>query len=172
MKTIYLTGFMGAGKTTIGKALAERMKVEVIDLDDYIEEKHNMDIPSIFQQKGESYFRDEEQQALEEVPKHDVIITTGGGAVLREANRAYMKEHGYIINLEADVETIYERISERDNRPLAKGKSKAEMAQLLEKRQPFYREGHLTVKTDDKPIDEIVEEIIQWIKQTEFDENE
>lgn len=168
VKAIYLTGFMGAGKTTVGKALAERMNLEVIDLDDYIEDKLSWKISSIFERKGEVYFRDEEQNALQKLPTSDVIITTGGGVVLRKENRSYMKENGYVIYLDATVDTIYERLADQHHRPLAKGKSKTELASIAEKRQPYYEDAHFAVETDDKDVNEIAEEIYQWIKAVEI----
>ncbi len=164
VKAIYLTGFMASGKTSVGKELAEKMNVQVIDLDNYIEEKLAWAIPSIFERKGEVYFRDEEQRALQELPTSDVIITTGGGAVLRKENRTHMKRNGYVIYLEAGVDTIYERLSQQEGRPLAKGKTKNEIQQLAEKRQPYYEGADLTIQTDGKSVVEIAEEIVAWIK--------
>ncbi|MGM7701954.1 shikimate kinase [Pseudalkalibacillus sp. Hm43] len=168
MKTIYLTGFMGAGKTTVGKVLGERMKMQVIDLDAYIEEKLSWKIPTIFEQKGEVYFRDEEQNALRELPTNEVIITTGGGVVIRKENRQFMKQNGYVIYLDAEVDTIYDRLSGDDGRPLAKGKSKSELARLAERRQPYYEDAHFTVQTDHKTVEQIADEIQEWIKATEI----
>ncbi|WP_408006738.1 shikimate kinase [Pseudalkalibacillus sp. A8] len=168
MRAVYLTGFMAAGKTSVGKALAEKMDLLVIDLDNYIEEKLAWDIPSIFERKGEIYFRDEEQNALQELPISDIIVTTGGGVVLRKENRTHMKKHGYVIHLEADVETIFERLYQQDGRPLAKGKTKSEIEQLAEKRQPYYEDADLTIQTDGKTIEQITDEIFTWIKSVEI----
>ncbi|MCF6137882.1 shikimate kinase [Pseudalkalibacillus berkeleyi] len=167
MKAIYLTGFMGVGKTTVGKALADNLNLNVIDLDDYIEEKLSADIPSIFQKKGEAYFRDQEQLALQELPTSDLVITTGGGVVLREVNRSHMKANGIVIHLEATVDTIFDRLSE-GGRPLANGKSKREIAQMVDERKPMYLDAHASIETDKKSIEEIVEEISTWIKSVEI----
>lgn len=167
MKAIYLTGFMGAGKTTVGKALADDLNLNVIDLDDYIEKKLSDEIPSIFQNKGEAYFRDQEQLALQELPTSDHVITTGGGVVLREENRTYMKTNGIVIHLEANVDTIFDRLSE-GGRPLANGKSKRQIAQMVEEREPMYSEAHTSIETDNKSIEQIVKEISSWIKSVEI----
>ncbi|MCF6408445.1 shikimate kinase [Pseudalkalibacillus salsuginis] len=168
MRAIYLIGFMAAGKTSVGKALAEKMEVRVIDLDNYIEEKLAWDIPSIFERKGEVYFRDEEQSALQELPTSNIIVTTGGGVVLRKENRNHMKENGYVVYLEATVDTIFERLSQQDGRPLAKGKSRSDIEKLAEKRQPYYEDADLTVQTDGKTIEQVADEIFAWIKSIEI----
>jgi shikimate kinase len=168
VKAIYLTGFMGVGKTTVGRALGERLKIDVIDLDAYIEQKLAWKISSIFERKGEVYFRDEEQSALQELPTENIIVTTGGGAVIRKENRCYMKEHGLVVYLDANVETIYNRLTRQDHRPLAKGKSMDELAQLAERRQPYYEDADVIIQTDGKTVAQIVRELYQWIKTTEI----
>lgn len=167
MRAVYLTGFMAAGKTSIGKELGKVLDLPVIDTDHYIEEKLSSDIPSIFEREGEVYFRDEEQAALQELPRENVIITTGGGIVLRKQNRRFMKENGYVITLEASIDTIVERLRNDDSRPLAAGRSREKLQQVFDERQAYYHDADLVIETEGKSIPRIASEIIGWIKTSE-----
>ncbi|WP_257346977.1 shikimate kinase [Pseudalkalibacillus decolorationis] len=164
MRAIYITGFMAVGKTSIGNELGKVLDLPVIDTDQYIEEKLAWDIPSIFERKGEMYFRDEEQTALRELPRENVIITTGGGMVLRKENRCFMKENGYVITLESSVNTIFNRLHDDLSRPLAAGKTRRELQKLFKQRQPYYHDADLIVETEGKSIPRIAPEIVGWIK--------
>ncbi|WLD92046.1 shikimate kinase [Alkalihalobacillus sp. AL-G] len=164
MRAIYITGFMAAGKTSIGKELGIVLDLPVIDTDQYIEEKLSWDIPSIFERKGEVYFRDEEQAALLELPNENVIITTGGGIVLRKENRCFMKENGCVISLETSVNTIVNRLQNDLSRPLVTGKTRRELQQLFEQRQPYYHDADLIIDTEGKSIPRVASEIVGWIK--------
>ncbi|MBO1512340.1 shikimate kinase [Metabacillus bambusae] len=164
MKAIYLTGFMGAGKTTVGELLAEKLNLPVLDSDQQIVKKLNMTIKEIFDLHGESFFRDAETDILKELPTEDVIITTGGGIVIKDENRALMKKNGQIILLHADVDIIYDRVHSDTNRPLASKKTKDELHALYHSRVAFYQDCSFTVGTSNKDIDEIVNEIIFRLK--------
>ncbi|MDQ0231961.1 shikimate kinase [Metabacillus malikii] len=164
MKAIYLTGFMGAGKTTIGEALAERLALPVRDTDKEIERTTGLTIKQIFEEHGEQYFRDLETEILKNLPKDNIIITTGGGIVIRNENRIYMKESGVIILLHADLDVIYDRIHHDSNRPIANKKSKEELVTLYLSRESYYEDCTRKINTDNKSIDDITEEIIQSLK--------
>lgn len=168
LKAIYLTGFMGAGKTTVGEKLAAEMNLPVLDTDQEIIKKLNKSIKEVFEQQGEQYFRCEETNMLKELPTDNIIITTGGGIVIKEENRAWMKEHGHIVMLHADLNTIYDRVHSDQTRPLASKKSKDELYQLYKSRESFYNDCSLLIETDHKNIEEIVKEIKERLKESEI----
>ncbi|WP_240050820.1 shikimate kinase [Metabacillus litoralis] len=164
VKAIYLTGFMGAGKTTIGEELAKQLQLPVIDTDQQIERNLNKSIREIFEQHGEQYFRNQETRILKELPTTDTIITTGGGIVINSENRDWMKNNGQVVLLNADLDTIYERVHKDPNRPIASKKNKAELIDLYQSRVEFYKDCTFIVETAHKNIDEIVNEISERLK--------
>ncbi|KKI91454.1 hypothetical protein WQ54_14865 [Bacillus sp. SA1-12] len=168
MKAIYLTGFMGAGKTTIGENLAKELNLPVLDTDQQIEKKLNMTIKEIFTNHGEGFFRKEETNILKELPTDDVIITTGGGIVINAENRDWMKKHGYVISLHADLDIIYERVHTDTNRPLASKKTKAELTDMYLSRESFYQDCTFLIETSNKCIEDIVNEIKTRLKYKGF----
>jgi len=118
-KNIILVGFMGTGKTVVGKIVAEKLKMQFIDTDKIIEEKEKDRIPRIFQVKGEEYFREVEEKVVEEVSKKEnCVISAGGGAIIREKNFNNLKRNGIIICLEAEPSIILLRTSKTEDRPL------------------------------------------------------
>ncbi|MGC4376543.1 shikimate kinase [Fictibacillus sp. Mic-4] len=145
MRAIYLTGFMGAGKTTIGTVLGEKLSVPVIDTDHYIEEWKGKRIADIFGQEGEHAFRQYETEALLLLPKADAVIMTGGGLPLKEANREMMNAAGTIVYLHCDFEVIVKRLEEDQTRPLFNKHRKEEMRALYEARRPAYEQCHFTL---------------------------
>ena len=161
MKTIYLTGFMGAGKTTVGKRLAEKTGLDVIDTDEVIMKKTACTIEEIFQTKGENHFRALESEVLFSLPTENVIITTGGGMVLKDENRAFMKKNGIVIFLYCSPENIFERLQDDDSRPLLKGDRKKEIKNRLEARMDKYREADYIIDTNDQTVEETVDTIIE-----------
>lgn len=164
MKSIYLTGFMGAGKTTVGKRLGEKLNFPVYDSDEMIIKNEQRSIEEIFQECGESYFRDLETNVLRSLPTQNAIITTGGGIVLKKENRDFMKQHGIVIFLYCSPETIFERLKDDDSRPLLKGNKMKEIESRLKKRLPLYKEAEYTVDTTQLTVDEVVQKIIQYIQ--------
>ena len=116
MSNIFLIGFMGTGKTTIANALKRKYDMQVVDMDAEIEKEQQMAISDIFSSKGEEYFRDLETQLIKDLQKKDnVVISCGGGAVLREENVTEMKKSGKIVLLNATPETILERVKNSHN---------------------------------------------------------
>ncbi|MCL6586435.1 MAG: shikimate kinase [Anoxybacillus sp.] len=165
-KRVYLTGFMGAGKTTVGRALAEQLCVPMIDTDSYIEEKVGKPIKQIFAEEGEAAFRRYEREFLRTLPSDKRIVTTGGGMVIQPENREWMKQTGTVIYLHCEFAEIMRRLADDDTRPLFSNQQ-AEFQRLWEQRLPYYSEAHIVIDTTGKRVEEIVQEIIEWIKKTE-----
>ncbi len=167
MKAIYLTGFMGAGKTTIGKALGEKLKLPVYDSDERIAEIEKRTITEIFKMEGENYFREVESNVLRSLPTENAIITTGGGIILKKANRAFMKKNGIVFFLYCTPEVIYERLKDDDSRPLLAGDKMREIKSRLQSRLPLYREADYTIDTTDLTIEETVGKIIEIMNKND-----
>ena len=141
LPSIFLVGPMGAGKTTIGKLLAKRLGREFIDCDHYIVAQTGADIPWIFAKEGEEGFRDRETRALEELTAMpNIVMATGGGAEGREENRKLLQQ-GFVIYLEASVDTQLIRTKKDKNRPLLQNDNpRATLEALYQKRHPLYQE--------------------------------
>ena len=163
---IYLIGFMGVGKSTIGRLLAEETKGQLVEMDETIEAEQGMTINEIFAQQGETHFRDLESELVERIAgQEEKIVSCGGGAVLRGENVANMKKSGTIVFLSAMPETIYERVRYSTNRPLLKGNMNVEyIAGLMEKRRALYESAaDVIISTDEKTTEEIVRELLrEW----------
>ncbi len=136
--TIYLCGFMGCGKSTVGTRLAKQLNVPFVDMDTYIEERAGMTIPEIFEQYGEPYFRDLETQAIRELACRDGIIACGGGAMLREENANIAAAHGSVVYLDVPFHTCYVRIANTD-RPIVRRSTREELQKLYDTRDLIYR---------------------------------
>ena len=147
MIRVFLTGYMGAGKTTLGKAFAKALGVPFIDLDWYIEERFHKNIKTLFAERGEEGFRLLEQRMLHEVGEYeDVVISTGGGTPCFFDNMAYMNSQGQTVFLDVSLDVLYNRLRVATfNRPILQGKSDEELRQFitgaLEKRLPYYRQA-------------------------------
>ena len=163
---IYIIGFMGAGKTSVGKALAGRLSRDFVDLDDVIEASQSTGIADIFAQKGEPYFRKVEKQALKETAaKQDLIVACGGGIVLDEDNINLMRKTGKIICLQARADIVLDRTKGYAHRPLLNvSDPKAKIDELLSLRAPFYAKADYTIDTSDLSLDKVVDKILDMIK--------
>lgn len=141
-RNLFLVGMMGAGKTTVGKALARRLGRQFVDCDREIVERTGVPIATIFEIEGEDGFRRREAQMLAELAtRRGMVIATGGGAVLAEENRRAMRASGTVIYLRVAIDHLHERTRRDTARPLlATGDRRATLQALLEKRDPFYRE--------------------------------
>ena len=150
MGNIFLVGMMGAGKTTLGKALARRLGREFVDTDKVLVERTGVSVATIFEIEGEEGFRRRESAVLAElVGRHDSVVATRGGAVLSADNRRLMHDGGTVVYLRARLESLWERTRQDTSRPLLRTPDpRATLAELLEKRDPLYREAaHITVDT-------------------------
>lgn len=166
--TITLLGYMGSGKSTYGKLLAKRLDFDFIDLDDYIISKTGMEIYEIFETKGEVWFRNFESDSLKQlINLENVILSLGGGTPIQPGNMNLINKYSKSIYLNASVETLYFYLkNQKHKRPIIKDLSDVDLKEFiaghLAKRLPFYNKAKLSVVTDSKTIEEIVEEMI-WI---------
>jgi shikimate kinase len=164
MKNIVLMGFMGAGKTTIGKKLASALKYEFIDTDEWIEKEQGRKISDIFAEDGEAAFRDMETDLLKRLQNRTekFVLSIGGGMPVREENRALLRNLGAVIYLKTSKEEIIRRVSGSRNRPLLQGGDlEKKVTNLMCAREQIYMEtAHVEVITDGKNPKKVVEEIL------------
>jgi shikimate kinase len=165
-KNIILTGFMGVGKTSVGTRLAKDLGYTFIDTDTLIEADQHMDITSIFTKLGEPYFRDVEARIIRQVLEGEKqVVSTGGGAVIRNENRVAFKKSGFVICLAARPEIIFERIKHETHRPMLQTPNpKVKIKELLENREKFYRQADLIIDTSEQSVDDAVEEIKEKVR--------
>lgn len=161
-KNIYFIGLMGAGKTTVGKIIAKNLGKTFYDTDHVIEQRTGVKIPTIFELEGEAGFRKRESAMIEELTQlNNVVVATGGGAVISAENRALLKEHGYVIYLRANVHELWLRMRNDKHRPLLQNVDvRAKLEQLYQQRNPLYTEtAHLIVDTGSQPVASILNQI-------------
>ena len=167
-KIIALVGLMGVGKTTIGSRLAQKLKMHFIDCDREIEIRCHKTINEIFADHSLEYFRQIEEQIIEEIitKNNPVILSLGGGAFVNDNIRNLVKEYCVSIWLDADVEVILERIGDKTNRPLLNNVNKKEvLLKLLAEREVFYQQADLKVDSGDENHTKTVETIINKLKK-------
>jgi len=166
MKNIVLTGFMGTGKTEVGKELARLLDVPLIDIDSNIEKSEQMTINDIFKQRGEIKFREIETRMIRKISQREnIVISTGGGAVMKDENMEALRRNGIVICLMASPETILLRISNNSDRPLLQGENPLrKIEELLHIRQPFYDKADIIIDTENRTPLQIAEEIIERIR--------
>jgi shikimate kinase len=164
---VVLVGMMGTGKTAVGRALARRLNRPFYDTDRLIEEREGRSIAAMFQSNGEEYFREVEATVIREVTeKPEGVIATGGGALLREENRAALARRGVLIWLKADLETMSQRTRGRTTRPLLTVQDQqARLAELLAQRTPLYATAEFSVETTGKGIEEVTRMIVSRIEK-------
>ena len=164
MKAVYLCGFMGCGKTTVGKILAEKLGTDFYDMDEYIVEREKMKIPQIFAEKGEKYFRETETAAIKELAEKKGIIACGGGAMLKKENAEIAAENGIAVYIDVPFEVCYGRISGDRNRPIVMSNTKEELEFIYDSRIPLYRENSAITVSGDGTAEEIADRILTEIK--------
>lgn len=175
-KLIYLAGFMGAGKSTIGSILANALGMEFYDLDKLIEQKCGKKITVIFRDEGESSFRNTETEILKEVSKkNSAVISLGGGTMISERNLDIMKSTGIIIYLSASLESVYKRLRFKRDRPvlnLGEGEDQitkemflAQVKNLFELRKPYYERADIIIDTDEARVGATVDKLIRLIEK-------
>lgn len=162
MKTIVLIGMMGSGKTTIGKLLGEKLTLRSIDIDVIIEQNERRTVSEIFQNEGEKYFRNIERETIKKIfTNKDLIISLGGGAFEDQLTRELLLKNSTVIYLKTSPNVILERIKNNTNRPLLKNQMTVEKIQsIILQRQKNYELANITILTDNKNTDKIVEEIL------------
>lgn len=152
---IYLIGYMGCGKSTLGRRLSEHLNLQFVDMDHYIEERNLKTIPQIFEQEGETEFRNKERRALEELSEFtDIVIATGGGAPCFFDNIGLMNRSGKTVYLNIDPVILADRLlKSKTERPLIKGKSREELVafidETLKKRNEFYKQARYEITEPD-----------------------
>lgn len=165
---IFLVGPMGAGKSTIGRLLAQRLGWAFVDLDSDIERRCGANIPWIFDVEGEDGFRARETSVLEELSLADqTVLATGGGAVLRAHNRSLLKARGVVVFLKASVEQLVERTARDRNRPLLQVPDREQrIRDILNERLPLYNEvAHLVIETDGMTPQAVVSRIVRAVRE-------
>jgi len=159
---VYLVGFMGAGKTTVARALARRLDWKAEDIDERIEQREHRDIPTIFRQEGEPYFRAiERQELIVLLPERGAVVATGGGTIVDPVTRELMLRDGAVIWLDAPFATIVGRVPLDGRRPLAA--DRIEMERLYNHRLMAYGQAHLRVDAGRNSVEELVDQIVEWL---------
>ena len=160
---LVLIGFMGAGKTTIGRRVARRLGYHFLDMDEHIEREENRKIPEIFAQHGEAAFRHLETQLLKRLrPVQNTVIASGGGVVVKDGNLDMIKGLGKVFYLKAAVEDIIERVTRSQHRPLLNEENPEEKVKaLLAQRAPLYEQADCIIETKNLSLHRITSLIIQ-----------
>ncbi len=167
---IFLVGPMGVGKSTIGRLMAENLKMRFIDCDDEIEKQSGAKIPLIFEYEGEIGFRKREQAIIAELTAlQNIILSTGGGVVLAPENRQYLKSRGEIIYLHAAVDELLKRTAHSHNRPLLRtGNRLSKIKELYNERHPLYESiANIIIETGQRSIHQVVKIVLKQLNKVE-----
>ncbi len=161
---VYLVGFMGAGKTTVGRALAKRLGWQAIDVDELIEAREGQTVAEIFARKGEGYFRAVERTVLFDQlgPRH-AVVATGGGTFVDPLNRAAINNDGVSVWLDLPLDRAIGRVPSDGRRPLAA--NRAEFERLFAARRAAYAHAHLHLDAARAGVDELVEQLVDWLER-------
>jgi shikimate kinase len=168
---LFLVGMMGAGKTTIGRSLARSLGREFMDLDHELEGRCGVKIPVIFEIEGEAGFRRRESCALEECTRRqNIVLATGGGAILDPENRRLLRERGLVVYLRATVDELCRRTARDRNRPLlATGDPRAILSRLMTEREPLYEEAaHIVIDTGTSAVNAVVKMLLNKLQDCEI----
>ena len=163
-KTVVMVGMMGAGKTAVGRALANRLNVPFLDSDAEIEAAANMTVPEIFSRDGEPFFRLKERQVIARLLEEERgVLSTGGGAFLSEENRSLISQRGVSVWLNAEADVLWNRVKHRDTRPLLRTENpRATLQSLYDARVPYYAKADLNVRSEaHASIEEMAERVVK-----------
>jgi shikimate kinase len=168
-RSIVLVGLMGAGKTTVGRRLADRLGLAFVDADHEIESAAGMTIPEIFAGHGEAYFRDGERKVIARLlDSGQQVLATGGGAYMNQETQAKIKERGVSVWLKADLPLLMKRVNRRSDRPLlSNGDARATMERLIAQRYPVYASADVTVESRDVAHTAIVGDVLRALAEWE-----
>ena len=164
LQNVFLIGPMGAGKSAVGRQLAQALHMTFFDSDDEIEARTGVDIPFIFEKEGEAGFRKREAKAIDDLSgKEGIVLATGGGAIMDAQSRSYLGARGFVVYLYTSVEQQVRRTLRGRERPmLANGDSREILEQLMNVRDPLYREiADLVVATDGRKVKAVADEILE-----------
>jgi len=167
MKSLFLVGPMGSGKTSVGRQLARKLSYEFFDSDREIEARCGVDIPTIFEYEGEQGFRDREEAILNELTaKGGIVLATGGGSILRECNRQRLNSRGYVILLSVDIKEQLRRVSLNTNRPLLQTDNPEQrLREIMQQREPIYQAvADVEISTDSSRMQNVVYKILRHLK--------
>lgn len=162
IRNLALIGFMGAGKSRVGKLVARRLHFDFFDTDEFIEAQVGKSITRIFAEDGEPAFREHERQVVEHLTGlKNTVISTGGGLPVNEKNMASLKTHALVVYLWAPPQKIWQRVRHQKHRPLLQcPEPLAKIEQLLTAREPFYRQADVLVNTEKRPVADVAQHII------------
>ena len=170
-RSIVLIGLMGAGKTTVGRRLAQRLDLPFVDADHEIERAAGKSIAEIFAEDGEAFFRNGEERVIARLLNDGPqVLATGGGAWMREATRERVRQRGISVWLKADIDVLMERVSRRPGRPLLEQDDpRVVMERLIAERYPVYAQADITVESADAPhhvmVARIIRRLAKWLEQ-------
>lgn len=167
IRNLALTGFMGCGKSTVGRLAASLLKFEFADTDHLIEHQAGMSIPEIFERRGEPAFRQLEREMVASLAaRSKTVVATGGGLVVNPDNLAALKQHALVVCLWASPETIWQRVRHSQNRPLLAGADPQEaIRRLMAERAPFYRQADVLVQTELRSLREVARHVVQEFRR-------
>jgi len=167
-RSVVLVGFMGAGKSTVGRLLARRLGLCFVETDAMITAREGRSIPDIFAERGESHFRQLEVEVLEDLAdKRGHVIATGGGFPCRPGAMERLRELGTVVWLATDFETAYERANRVGGRPMLAGRSREDTGALYQARQAFYRRAHLAIDVSLLSADAVVGHVLRHLRERE-----
>ncbi len=166
-KNIVFIGFMGSGKTTVGRRVAAAMGLDFYDTDEFLKKSEKMPVAQIIAKKGEKYFEGAQRFAVMNLCENaNALISTGGNTVMDKQNMEMLKKNGILVWLRASADTVYQNTKESHNkRPELAGLSVSEIAAMLKEREPYYSDCDIVVSVDGRDLDSIVEKVLDEIEK-------
>jgi shikimate kinase len=160
---LYLVGFMGAGKTSVGRALAKRLDWRFSDIDEMIEKRERLVVAEIFSRHGEPYFRNAERTVLaDQLPTRHAVVATGGGTFVDPQNRAAIKADGAVVWLDVPIDRVIARIPQDGRRPLAN--DRVNLVRLYDTRRSAYELAHLRLDAGRTAVGALVDQLVEWLE--------